>query len=112
MRINQLCAKILGVVLLAYGAVGLFTAGSFIMTFGNTWHNIIHLATGAIFAWAGFSPKAPVRKVNISLGVTYAAVGLVGFSGALDVLMGLSQADNWTHLAVGVASAVIGWKAK
>lgn len=111
MGVNQKWAMAIGVILLLYGIVGFFSAGSFVMTYGNPWHNIIHLVTGALFVWAGFAASAPTKKVNTWLGAIYALVGILGFFGVFDALMGLSSADNWSHLVVGIASILIGWKA-
>ena len=112
MGANQTWAKVIGIILLILAVWGFFNGPSILGLFGvNMLHNIVHLLTGAIFAWAGFA-AAPVKKVNTWLCVIYAIVGILGFFGVLDVLLGLSVADNWFHLVIGVVSAWIGWKAE
>ena len=110
MGVNQTWAKVIGIVLLLYGVLGLFSAGSVIMSYGNMYHNIVHLLTGAIFVWAGFVASAPTKKVNTWLGVVYALVGILGMFGIFTELMGLGSADNWFHLVIGVVSIWLGWK--
>lgn len=110
MGANQTWAKVIGVILLLVGVVGFFMGDMVLGLFGvNTLHNIVHLVTGAIFAWAGFSASAPTNDVNKWLGVIYALVGIVGFFGVLGFL-NVNAADNWLHLVIGVVSAWIGWK--
>lgn len=111
MGANELWAKVIGVVLLLFGVLGLFSAGElFIMSYGNMYHNIVHLVTGAIFAWAGFSAAAPTKKVNQWLGAVYALVGVVGLFGMLSII-GAGTVDHWTHLVIGVVSVGIALKA-
>lgn len=97
--------------LLLFGVLGLFSAGDlFIMSYGNTYHNIVHLLTGAIFAWAGFSKSAPTTSVNKWLGIVYGLVGIVGLFGMLDIL-GAGTVDHWTHLVIGAVSVGVAMKA-
>ena len=106
---NKTLAKVLGVVLLAIGVLGFLVGGS-LLGFGvNTLHNLVHLVTGAIFAWAGFAADAPVKKVNQVLGIVYIAVGLIGLVGVLGFL-NTNLADNVLHLAIGAIAAAIGYK--
>jgi hypothetical protein len=110
MGAQQTWAKVIGVILLLVGVLGFFMGDS-VFGFGvNALHNIVHLVTGAIFAWAGFAAGAPTKKVNTWLGVIYIVVGILGFFGVLGFL-NVNAADNWLHLAIGVISAGIGWKA-
>ena len=64
MGANQTWAKIIGVVFLLVGVLGFIMGGSVFGFAVNGLHNIVHLLTGAIWAWAGFSAGAPVKKVN------------------------------------------------
>ena len=109
MGAQQTWAKVIGVILLLVGVLGFFMGGSVFGFQVNGLHNIVHLVTGAIFAWAGFAAGAPTKKVNQWLGVIYILVGIVGFF-ALQDLLALNPADNWLHLVIGVVSAGIGWK--
>ena len=112
---QRLWAKIIGIVLLLVGVLGFFMGSgnyNLLSIFGvNMMHSVVHLVTGAIFAWAGFSKSAPVKKVNKWLGVIYIIVGIVGFFGVLSFL-NVNMADNWLHLVVGVVSALIGWTSR
>jgi hypothetical protein len=109
MTAQQTWAKVIGVILLLVGVLGFFMGGSVFGFQVNALHNIVHLVTGAIFAWAGFSAGAPTKKVNTWLGVIYIIVGVVGFF-ALQDLLALNTADNWLHLVIGVISTWIGVK--
>lgn len=111
MGANQTWAKVIGVVLLLVGVLGFFMGDSVFGFEVNMLHNIVHLVTGAVFAWAGFSASAPTKKVNQWLGVIYLLVGVVGFF-ALQDLLALNTADNWLHIVIGVISAWVGWKAE
>ena len=109
MGTNQTWAKVIGVILLLVGILGFFMGDSVFGLGVNALHNIVHLVTGAIFAWAGFSASAPAKKVNTWLGVIYVLVGIVGFFALQDLLM-LNAADNWLHIVIGVVSVAIGMK--
>lgn len=111
MGANQTWAKVIGIVLLLVGILGFVMDSPLLGLFEvNTLHNIVHLVLGAIFAWAGFSASAPVKKVNTWLGVIYLLVGIVGFF-ALQDLLALNTADNYLHIVIGLVSILIGWKA-
>jgi len=109
MGAQQTWAKVIGVILLLIGVLGFFMGDNVFGFDVNPLHNIVHLVTGAIFAWAGFAAGAPTKKVNTWLGVIYLVVGILGFFGVLGFLA-VNTADNWLHLAIGVISAAIGWK--
>ncbi len=110
MGANQTWAKVIGVILLLVGVVGFFM-GDMVFMFGvNALHNIVHLVTGAVFAWAGFAAGAPAKDVNKWLGVVYALVGIVGFFGVLGFL-NVNTADNWLHLVIGLVSAGLALRA-
>lgn len=111
MEIQKLWAQILGVVLLLIGILGFFSS-PILGIFGvDTLHNIVHLVTGAVFAWAGFMAGAPTRKVNQWLGIVYLLVAVVGFMGWITFMM-VDSADNWLHLVLGLVTVVIGWFVK
>ena len=110
MGTNQTWAKVVGVVLLLVGVLGFFMGDSVFGLGVNTLHNIVHLLTGAIFAWAGFAASAPTKQVNQWLGIIYVLVGIVGFF-ALQDLLALNAADNVLHIVIGVVSAGIAMKA-
>ena len=107
MGASEMWAKIVGVVLVLIGILGFFMGGSVFGFDVNLMHNIVHLATGAIFLWAGFSSSA--QMVNKWLGIVYIAVGIVGFFGVL-AFLNVNMADNILHLVIGAISAWLGWK--
>ncbi len=111
MGANQTWAKVIGVVLILVGLLGFFMGDNVFGFQVNLLHNLVHLITGVIFAWAGFSAGAPTKKVNTWLGVIYLLLGIIGFF-ALQDLLALNTADNWLHIVIGVISAWVGWKAE
>lgn len=102
-------AQLVGVVLLLLGVVGFILVNqSPLLGLLNidVLENIIHLATGAAFAYVGFMMRdnAGAKMVVGVLGVVYLAVGLIGF--VAPTLFGLLQnpytlVDNVIHLAIG-----------
>ena len=105
---GEMWAKIIGIVLILVGILGFFMGGSVFGFEVNTLHNIVHIVTGAIFAWAGFSSSA--SAVNKWLGIIYVVIGIVGFFGILDTLLALNTADNILHIVIGGISAWLGFK--
>lgn len=111
METQKLWAQILGVVLILVGILGFFN-NPVLGIFGvDTMHNIVHLVTGAIFAWAGFMSGNNAKKVNQWLGIIYLLVAIVGFMGWI-TFMTVDQADHWLHLALGLVTVIIGWFVK
>lgn len=114
MGAQNLWAQIIGVILLLVGILGFVMSSPLLGFFEvNLLHNIVHIATGLIFIWAGFSKSAPTMAVNKWLGVIYILVGIVGYFGVLSFLavMGGTDPDNFLHLGIGIVSALIGWMA-
>ena len=111
MGTNQTWAKVIGVILILVGLLGFFMGDSVFGFQVNMLHNIVHLLTGVIFAWAGFAAAAPTKKVNTYLGVIYLLLGIVGFF-ALQDLLALNMNDNILHLVIGVISGWLGWKSE
>lgn len=116
MSMQKTWAKILGVVLLLVGILGFVMESPLLGMFHvNTLHSVVHLATGAIFAWAGFSKGAPARKVNQWMGIVYLLVAVLGFLGLLEILnvgAGMGDYDNWLHIVLGVVTVAIGFGSK
>jgi hypothetical protein len=113
----QLYALIFGVVLVAAGIIGFFYSSAFgspgevdavlgILDV-NAWHNIVHLATGALglLAFAGGYDYA--RKYAFGLGAVYIVVAIWGFIiGDGDSILGfipVNTEDNFLHLLIGIA---------
>lgn len=105
----RLYAKVVGVTLLLIGVVGLIAGdprdGLFDLFNIDIAEDIIHLATGGLLTYFGFSqPSAAVKTVVTGLGAVYVLVGILGF--IIPELLGLipheySVADNILHLALG-----------
>lgn len=112
MGTQKLWARILGVVLLLVGILGFFNDPVLGIFDVDLTHNVIHLVTGALFAWAGFSKSAPTKKVNQWLGIIYLLVAVVGLLGFLDGILAINHADHWLHLVLGAVTVLIGWFAK
>jgi len=102
-------AKVVGVVLLVVGVVGLFLSDDgFIGLNTDLVEDIIHLATGGLLAYVGFKGEDDMLKsVVMALGVIYLIVGVIGF--ILPDLFGLipneyGLFDNLLHLVLGVVA--------
>jgi hypothetical protein len=113
----QLYALIFGVVLVAAGIIGFFYSSAFgspgkvdavlgILDV-NAWHNIVHIATGALglLAFAGGYDYA--RKYAFGLGAVYIVVAIWGFIiGDGSSILGfipVNTEDNFLHLLIGIA---------
>jgi hypothetical protein len=120
----QLYALVFGAVLLLVGIIGFFIDGGTSFAVGqaaesekgtlllfdvNGWHNLVHVASGAVgLAMAG-SP-ASARIFAIGFGVVYALVTVLGL--ALDSpilqLIPINGADNVLHLLIAVIGIAAG----
>jgi hypothetical protein len=114
----QVYALVFGVTLVAVGVIGFFYEASFStgddakadkvfdILAVNGWHNVVHIATGAIgLAVAGSYANA--RLYAIGFGVVYVALGVIGLlmdnpDLLLDIVP-LNDEDNVLHLLIGVA---------
>lgn len=111
MHSNHLWAKVIGIILILVGIVGFFMNPVLGVFDVNMAHNLVHLVTGIIFTWAGFTKGMAARKSNQWLGIIYVLVAIMGFLGFLGFLSvgGGNDPDNYLHLAIGVVSVLIGW---
>lgn len=104
-NVNRTVAMIVGGVLALVGLIG-FVWDPVLGVFEvNVVHNLVHLLTGAILLAAAFLNNGEnVRTVNITLGVVYLLVALVGFLAPafLGSIMQYNMADNWLHVLLGV----------
>jgi hypothetical protein len=108
----QLYSLLFGAVLLAVGAIGFAVDGSFdtgggvqgdelILFEVNGWHNVVHLASGALgIALAG--SRAGARAFALGFGAIYLAVAAWGFVDGSSVLglVAVNTSDNLLHLAI------------
>ena len=107
-------AQILGVVLVLVGLVGLVLGDKVWLGILNVdiVEDIVHLATGGLLAYVGFSGMdlSAARSVVLALGVVYLLVGILGF--IVPTMFGLipdgyTVFDNLLHLALGGLGLVV-----
>ena len=107
-------ARIIGVVLILVGIVGLVLGNKLWLGILNVdiVEDIVHLVTGGLLAYVGFgrTDLATVRNLVLALGVIYLAVGILGF--LVPMMFGLiphgyTVFDDLLHLALGVLAIAI-----
>jgi hypothetical protein len=107
-------AQILGVVLILVGLVGLVLGDKVWLGILNIdiLEDIVHLATGGLLAYVGFSAMdlSTARSVVLALGVIYLVVGILGF--LVPMMFGLipdgyTVFDDLLHLALGVLGLAV-----
>ena len=120
----RLYALVFGAVLVVAGIIGFFYNSTFTSNesvhddvFGilsvNGWHNVVHIATGALGLAAFAAGAYAARTYALGLGVVYIAVAIWGFvlSGSnpsiLDIVP-VNTADNVLHAALGVLGIAAG----
>lgn len=119
-------AILFGVVFLVVGILGFVPAatppmadGSGGMLLGmfhvNLAHNIVHLASGAVFLLCGMAGAGPSRTFFKIFGLVYAAVAVLGFMKGDGLLLGMvanNMADVWLHVVLAVAMLYLGFVAR
>ena len=115
----QIYALVIGAVLVVAGIIGFFYSAAFgspgdtDAVFGilevNAWHNIVHIATGALGLLAvGYA----ARTYALGLGAVYAVVALWGFIiGDGESILGfipVNTEDNVLHALIAVAGIAAG----
>jgi hypothetical protein len=119
----QLYALVIGVTLVAAGILGFFYNASFETGDGlerdavlgildvNAWHNLVHIATGAL-GLAVAASYGGARTYAIGLGVVYLVVALLGFIAGdgeeIINLIPVNTEDNVLHLLLGIAGVGAG----
>ena len=107
-------AQILGVVLILVGVVGLVLGDRVWLGILNVdiVEDIVHLATGGLLAYVGFSGMdlSTARSLVLALGVVYLLVGILGFF--VPTMFGLipngyTIFDDLLHLALGILGIVV-----
>jgi hypothetical protein len=113
MAIKQF-ARIIGVVLILVGIVGLVLGNKLWLGILNIdiVEDIVHLVTGGLLAYVGFgrTDLVTTRNLVLALGVIYLAVGILGF--LVPMMFGLiphgyTLFDDLLHLALGVLSIAV-----
>lgn len=80
----------------------------------DTLHNIIHLVTGLLFAYAATAGESMGRMIFKVVGVVYAIVAIVGLIQG-DTVLGListNMADHILHVVLAVVILYIGFGMK
>ena len=111
-NLNRTVAMIVGGVLLLVGLLGFVWDPVLGLFEVGVVHNVIHLLTGAVLLAAAFMNHGMyARTTNITLGVVYLIVALLGFfaPSILGAIIEYNVADNWLHLALGVVLAGVGF---
>ncbi|MDQ4130183.1 MAG: DUF4383 domain-containing protein [Actinomycetota bacterium] len=117
----QLYALIFGVALLAAGVLGLFADATFanvgsdvegrnfIVFEVNGWHNVVHIASGAL-GLAVMGSVAAARTYALGFGLVYLGVAIWGFLEGNSVagLLPVNTADNFLHLIIAAAGIAAG----
>ena len=114
----QVYALVIGLTLVVAGIVGFFYSASFSTGDGterdavlgildvNGWHNLVHIATGAL-GLAVAASYGGARRYAIGLGAVYILVAVLGFvAGDGDEILNLipiNTEDNVLHLLIGLA---------
>jgi hypothetical protein len=114
----SLYALTFGAVLVVAGIIGFFYEPEFTSdkavrepVFGildvNGWHNVVHIATGALGLLAFGAGAYAARTYALGLGVVYIAVAVWGFAvGDGDSILSIvpvNTEDNVLHLIIGLA---------
>src|ERR671923_1497635 len=117
-----LYATVVGAVLTIAGIIGFFYSSSFgspgdvDAVFGildvNGWHNVVHIATGALGLLAFSAGAYAARSYALGLGAVYIVVAIWGFIvGDGDQILGflpVNTEDNVLHLLIGIAGLAAG----
>jgi hypothetical protein len=122
-RPARLYAGLVGAVLVVAGIIGFFYNSEFTSNeaihddvFGilsvNGWHNVVHVATGALGVLAFLGGARPARAYALGIGVIYIAVAAWGFIiGSGDSILSIvpvNTEDNILHLVLGVLGIAAG----
>ena len=78
----------------------------------NTAHNIVHIASGAVFLIASMSGAGAARLWFQLFGIIYAIVAVLGFMNPSGPLLGMisnNPATTWLHVGLAAAMLLIGF---
>ena len=119
----QVYALVIGLALVAVGILGFFYSASFSAGDGterdtvlgildvNGWHNVVHIATGALGLLVASSYDAS-RAYALGFGAVYLLVALLGFLAGdgeeIFDLIPVNTEDNVLHLLIGIAGVGAG----
>jgi uncharacterized protein (UPF0333 family) len=115
-------ALVFGIVLVAAGILGFFYSSDFddpgdvdavlgILDV-NGWHNVVHIATGALGLVAYSAGAYAARAYALGLGAVYVVVAIWGFivgdGDAILSIIPVNTEDNVLHLVIGIAGLAAG----
>jgi F0F1-type ATP synthase membrane subunit a len=116
----QIFALAFGVVYVAIGLISFAitgfdnwvakeTAEKFLIFPVNPLHNFVHIGSGLVWMIASARHES-AKRINVLMGIVYAAVTALGLLGILDFLAipDSGSADNWLHLATAGLSLYFG----
>ena len=119
----QLFALVVGAALVGAGIIGFFYNASFAVgenvprdaVLGildvNGWHNVVHIATGAL-GLATFASAASARAYAVGLGGVYLVVAiwglLLGDGGVILNLVPVNTEDNILHVLIAISGIAAG----
>jgi hypothetical protein len=78
----------------------------------NLAHNIVHLASGAVFLLCGLAGAGPSRMFFRIFGIVYAAVAALGFYYGDQPILGIISNNTpviWLHVGLAVAMLLLGF---
>lgn len=120
-------AILFGIVFLVVGICGFFpslttpmgdgTEGGMLLNLFhvNLAHNIIHLASGAVFLLCGLAGAGPSRTFFKIFGIVYAIVAVLGFMNGDKPLLGMvanNMPDVWLHVGLAAVMLFLGFGTK
>ena len=113
----RLYALVVGLVLVFAGIVGFFYESSFTSDSSvrdgvlgildvNGWHNVVHIATGALGLVAFASGVSAARTYAFAIGAVYVIVAVWGFAvgdgGSILGIVPINTEDSVLHLLIGL----------
>src|SRR5215216_294661 len=119
----RLYALVFGAVLVAAGIVGFFYESEFTddksvrdAVFGildvNGWHNVVHIASGALGLAAFAAGAYAARAYALGFGAVYIVVAIWGFvvgdGDSILSIIPVNTEDNLLHLLIGIAGLAAG----
>ncbi len=113
-------AVLFGLAMVGFGIIGFMpTMTTNDLIYGifktNTAHNVVHMATGVIAIWVGFTSSYAAKLFFAIFGIVYVLVAIAGFMHGDQNILGLianNAANSWLHLVVGVVSLFLGFGVK
>lgn len=110
-------AILFGIILLVAGVLG-FVPGitNNQMLLGifhvNPAHNVVHLLSGAVALWAGFTSVGASKNYFRIFGLVYGLVAVLGFFAGDGLLLGLISNNmpiTWLHVAIAATCLIVGF---